>query len=236
MIDIHCHILPGIDDGPAHLDESVEMAGIASCDGITTIVATPHVKDDLYPARVIREGVDRLNERIAALGIPLVVVTGADVNALVDPSLLGDYTINGTGYILLEFPHTHIPQNARDILFRVMAAGLRPIITHPERNLAVIRNPDLLLELSRGDSLIQITAASLTGDMGPDVRECASYLLRKDVVSVIATDAHSSVRRRPVLSEGLRVAEGIIGRERASRLVGANPEAVLQGRPVDETE
>jgi len=232
MVDIHCHILPGIDDGPAGLEESIEMARTAARDGITTIVATPHVKDEIYPVRLIREGVDRLNECIAGLGIPLVVVRGADVNALLDPSFLRDYAIEGTDYILLEFPHTHIPKNAREILFRVVMRGLRPIITHPERNVSVIRNPGLLFDLLNTDCLIQITAGSLTGEMGPDIRECAVYLLKQGVVSFIATDAHSSFRRRPVLSEGLRVAERVIGKEEASRLVKANPEAVVQGRPV----
>ena len=232
MVDIHCHILPGIDDGPETVEESLEMARAAYHDGITTIVATPHVKDDLYPACLIREGVDGLNERIATLGIPLAILRGADVSALIDPSFLRNYAIEGTDYLLLEFPHTHIPKNAREILFRVLTGGLRPILTHPERNASVIRNPGLLFDLLTDDCLVQITAGSLTGEMGPDACECALYLLKRGVVSFIATDAHSSVGRRPVLSEGLRIAESVIGKERASRLVRANPEAVIQGRPL----
>lgn len=232
MIDIHCHILAGTDDGPAGIEESVEMARIASGDGIRTIIATPHIKDSFYPPGLIQERVDDLNRRLYDLSVPLRVLRGFDVNALLDPSLLGDYTIEGTSYLLVEFPHTHLPGNARDILFNLVLSGYRPIITHPERNPSVIRDPRLLPGLIEISPLVQITAGSLLGEFGPEIQECAIHLLRRDFVSFIATDAHSSRSRRPVLSEALRVAERVIGKESARRLVSANPEAVIRGRPL----
>ena len=200
MIDIHCHILPGIDDGPKHIDESLEMAKIASRDGITTIVATPHIKEPLYPSEDIGIKVAALNDLLTEKGIPLSVLQGADVSSSVDVSLLHAYTINRTRYILIEFPHLYLPGNAKDIIFRLMMHGYRPIITHPERNLSILGNPKLFFELLDTGLLVQITADSLTGAFGLDIRECASYFLKKGIVHFIATDAHSSRERRPELS------------------------------------
>jgi protein-tyrosine phosphatase len=234
VIDIHCHILPGIDDGPEDPDESVEMARIASLDGITKIVATPHIKDMRHPASSIEKKIAVLNAQLTEKNIPVQIFRGADVSAMLDVSLLQCYTINGTQYILIEFPHTHLPRNSGEILFRLMMNGFHPIITHPERNLSVLTNPKLLFELLHTGISVQITAGSLTGDFGVDIQECALYLIKKGVVSFIATDAHSSSERRPVLSEGVKAAERIIGKEKALHMVTVNPERVLQGRPVGD--
>jgi protein-tyrosine phosphatase len=233
MIDIHCHILPGIDDGPSDMNESIEMASVAAADGITTIVATPHLKDRIYPADIIASGVAELNGQLADREIPVRILRGADINAMLSPALLKDFTINGTKYLLFEFPHTHMPGNALQIIFNAMVSGLRPIITHPERNPSVVRDPSGVLELRETGALVQITAGSLTGDFGPEARECALFLLRKGAVDIIATDAHSIDGRRPVLSEGLQVAEKILGRESALRLVEENPAAVIEDRPLN---
>lgn len=232
MIDIHCHILPGIDDGPSDMTESIKMARTAADDGITTIVATPHLKDRVYTAGIILAGVAELNRQLADHKIPVKILRGADINVMLTTPMLEDYTINGTRYLLFEFPHTHMPGNAGQIIFNAMSDGLHPIITHPERNPSVIRDPDIIIDLRDTGPLVQITAGSLTGHFGPESRECALYLLRKGAVDIIATDAHSNDDRRPVLSEGLQVAEKIVGREYASRLVEANPLAVIEGRQI----
>lgn len=229
MIDIHCHILPGMDDGPADMEESIEMARVAVRDGIKCIVATPHLKDSIYPASLIRGKVDELNARLAALGIELKVLHGADINSMLAPSLLRDYTINGTDYLLIEFPHSFLPRSFQKTVFRLIVEGFRPIVTHPERNGSVVMNPELVFDLVGSGSLIQITAGSLTGEFGPDIRECALFLLESGLVSFIATDAHSSTGRQPVLSRGLMVAEKVLGRDRASMLVSSNPGAVIEG-------
>ncbi|MEW5746966.1 MAG: CpsB/CapC family capsule biosynthesis tyrosine phosphatase [Nitrospirota bacterium] len=230
MIDLHCHILPGIDDGPAEIGQSIAMARIAAADGITAIVATPHVTEEVYPAEIITQKVQELNRELSRLGIPVAVLQGADVNALLDPDLLRGYTINGSDYLLLEFPYTHLPINTRDILFAMSIKGYIPVITHPERNPSVINNPETLLQLVESTVLVQITAGSLAGEFGQDIRDCAVHLLKRGAVSFIATDAHSTEWRPPVLSKGLRVAEEIVGKERAMRLVTAHPEAVLAGK------
>lgn len=233
MIDIHCHILPGLDDGPSNISESLEMASIALGDGIRKIVATPHVRDASLSPDLIRRRMEELKEGLSEEGLPLEIFQGADADAMLDPSLMKGYAINNTNYILVEFPHTHMPIKAGEALFRMAANGLRPIITHPERNASVIKNPASVISLLGTGALIQLTAESLTGGFGPEVRECALYLLRQRAVHIIATDAHSARLRRPVLSGALRAAEKDIGEEEALRLVSSNPEAVLLGRALD---
>lgn len=234
MIDIHCHILPGIDDGPKDIRESVAMARIAAEDGIKKIVATPHLKTDIYPPTEITDRVVQLNERVAKEGIDIEILPGADVSVLLDPSLLKAYCINKTDYILVEFPHTHLPSNSLDLLFNFSVNGFVPIITHPERNISIMQNPELLFQLLDANALVQITASSIAGGFGPEIQECSLYLLKKGVVDIIATDAHSSEWRRPNLTKGLDVAERIIGKEKALQLVTINPGAVIAGEPIDE--
>jgi protein-tyrosine phosphatase len=234
MIDIHCHILAGIDDGATDIQESLEMAKVAAADGITKIVATPHLKHTIIPATEIQNRVTQLNSQLKELRVPVEILPGADISAHLDPSLLKEFTLNGSQYLLIEFPHTHIPRTAKNILFKLVISGFLPIITHPERNSSIIRNPDLLLQLLDDNIFIQITANSLTGKFGRKAKKCAIYLLEKGVVSFMASDAHSSNYRRPMLSKGLQIAEEIIGKAEAATLVFANPEAVIAGRPLQD--
>ena len=227
MIDLHCHILPGIDDGPVEMQTSIEMARIAAEDGIQTIVAAPHIKDILHSTVMLDALVSQLNFQLASRNIPVKVLLGADVFALLSPSRLKNYTINKSRYILVEFPHTYLPNKSKEILFSLAVNGFCPIITHPERNAAIINRPDLLLDMLYGNVLVQITAGSLTGDFGHDEQACACYLLKKGAVHFIATDAHSTNSRRPILSDGLMYAEKIIGMEKAMKLVWDNPYSVL---------
>lgn len=233
MIDLHCHILPAIDDGPAAMEESLEMGRIAVADGISCLVATPHVNGDLHPPESIRKAVEGMNRALESAGIALEVLAGADTSALLPADVLRRYTINGTGYVFFEFPHSHLPQNAGDLVFGAILAGLTPIVTHPERNPGILQQPGRLFSLIEAGALVQITAESLTGGFGPGARECAFYLLRKDAVHFIATDAHSSRRRPPVLSQGMQAAARILGEVKARRLVVENPAAVLAGMPLD---
>jgi protein-tyrosine phosphatase len=232
MIDLHCHILPGIDDGAVDMQTSIDMARIAAEDGIETIVATPHIKDTLHSTVKLGALVSQLNINLKHQNIPVNVLLGADVFALLNHSRLKDYTINNSRYILIEFPHNYLPSNSKEILFSLAIQGLCPIITHPERNLAIMKKPDLLLDMLYGNVLVQITAGSLTGEFGRDEQACARYLLREKAVHFIATDAHSANFRRPVLSEGLKYAVKIIGKERAKKLVWDNPGAVLKDESI----
>lgn len=234
MIDIHCHILPGIDDGPSELSDSLKMASIAVDDGITHIVATPHVKGDIHSPDFLDKQVREFNQTLQGKNSSLQVLRGADVSSILPPKVLAYYTINNGPYFLLEFPHSHLPRNANEIVFKILLAGLRPIITHPERNPSIVRDPELLFRLVDAGCLVQVTAGSLTGNFGADSRDCAAYLLKKNRVHFLATDAHSPTHRRPVLSPAVKEAAAIIGTSAALDLVTTNPSAVIAGRPIDE--
>ncbi|WP_225071412.1 CpsB/CapC family capsule biosynthesis tyrosine phosphatase [Desulfuromonas sp. CSMB_57] len=230
MIDLHCHILPGVDDGSPDLQTSLRMAQMAVDDGVSHIVATPHVKHEGVDDMDLARQVAQLNGQLLLHGIPLTVLTGGDVVAALPPQLAGRFTINNTPYILLEFPHSHLPAEAEKTLFEWQAAGLRPIITHPERNPTILRNPDRLRHLVEVGALVQVTAGSLTGEFGQACRACAIYLLEAGLVHFLASDGHSSEFRKPLLSHGQQLAAGIIGEGPARALVTTNPEAVIFGK------
>lgn len=232
-IDIHCHILPGIDDGSATLEESLAMADIAIGDGISHIVATPHIKGEVHSPLFLQQRVAELNTVLRKRGYPLEILTGADVSAMLPPQAIARYTINGSNYFLLEFPHSHLPQNASQLVFDMLLGGLRPIITHPERNPSIMRNPDLLFGLVDAGCLVQVTAGSLVGEFGMESKDCAIYLLKMGQVHFLASDAHSATYRRPVLSDSVQAAAAFIGEEAAERLVTTNPATVIAGRVFD---
>jgi protein-tyrosine phosphatase len=229
MIDIHCHILPDIDDGPKTFDESVAMAQMAAEDGITGIVATPHLNEQLYNPTEISRRVFWLRHLLRQEKIPVTIMAGADVSVVFRPEQVEGFTINGTRYVLVEFPHTHLPRNADEILFQFLVRGYKPIITHPERNPSISSNPRLLTNLLGDNIYVQITAGSLTGKFGKEAHLCAKNLLKMGVVDVIATDAHSTSRRKPRLLEGMVAAMEIVGPEKARQMVNDTPTKIISG-------
>ncbi len=226
MIDIHCHILPGIDDGADRLQTSLAMATMAARDGITTVIATPHTDGVIVNQRVVQQAVDQLNTELTGQGIDLEIAAGYEIPAELVCDLQS-HTIADSCYVLVEFPHQYLPEDAVETLYTLVQAGKKPIIAHPERNASVLRNPDLLRELVAVGGMVQLTAASVTGDFGPDIQHCANYLLRNQLVHFLATDSHSPTFRKPVLSPARKAAARLIGREEADRLVVDNPKVIL---------
>ncbi len=234
MIDLHCHILPGVDDGPATLEQSLLMAEIAEGDGVTRIVATPHVHGPSpSPAQIISE-CRTLNEALQAKGCPQEVLPGAEVYAMANPAHLEERTINSSKYLLIEFPLTHLPAEASQIIFNLRVNGFKPIIAHPERIPGIIVRPQLLEELLTEEVYVQLTAGSLAGSFGPGPEKCARYLLKKGLVHFLASDGHGADFRQPILSRGLKVASRLLGSDAARRLVFENPERVLAGEDIDD--
>ena len=230
MLDIHCHIIHAVDDGAKTIDESIAMAKIAAKDGVRTIVATPHIGAKIISSDDIRNKVDELNDRLIELFIPVEILPGAEIISGIPVELIEKYTINGNGFVLIEFPHSHLPHNSFEIIRNITSHGLKPLIAHPERNPSIIKQPEILVDLVEKSGVgIQLTANSITGSFGRRIRKCSQYLLKKRVVHIIASDAHSENSRKPGLSLALKEAAKILGRKHAQKLVYDNPEAVING-------
>jgi protein-tyrosine phosphatase len=239
MIDLHCHILPGLDDGPETMREAIEMARQVVADGIYTLVATPHINmasqdtaDVFAFSTKIQKTLIEMRYQCTVLDIPLMLMAGGEVNTNMGLDCIWPFALNGENYVLVEFPHSYLPGDAPETIFNCVMAGFTPIIAHPERNRTVIERPDRLADLIRSGALLQINGGSLLGDFGGHAKACAEYLLRMGVVSFLASDAHSSSNRRPVLSLAVRSAARFIGAEAARDLVVTNPGAVITGRPL----
>jgi len=197
VIDLHSHILPGVDDGVATLEESLELARTAAEDGIEVIAATPHVRDD-YPtsAETMERGVAVLRERLAASGIDLCVLPGGEL-ALDrldghDIEQLRRFGLGGNdSYLLVETPYHAWPLDLGDRVFRLAVAGITAVIGHPERNAAVQEDPGLLEPAVRSGALVQLTAASVDGRLGRRPAQASQGLLHRGLAHLIASDAHS---------------------------------------------
>jgi protein-tyrosine phosphatase len=255
MIDLHSHILAGLDDGARTMEDSLRMCLIGFQDGIRTIVATPHTLSSFY--RNDREGIlDKVQDLNAALvrsghqilddktgefqsGIRVLpgadVHLGADILQQIDAGQVLTVADRGT-FLLLEFPFNAVPPGTEEILFQLMARGITPIISHPERNLEIGRNPRRYGEMIRLGCLGQVTAMSLTGGFGPVVQRLSEVLLKRRLVHLIASDAHSPNKRPPILSSGVQSAARIIGKKAAWKMVTDYPRAVLEGRRMDIPE
>lgn len=232
MIDIHCHILPAIDDGPAEMRESVEMARIAAMDGIRTIVASPHFLYGGRPAMDdLRQAVLSLRKGLEDGAVRIEVVEGADVKLtyeLLDGMRKCDMpTINGSRYFLLELPEV-VPPNLDNFLHTAHISGFVPIITHPERNYTFLTSPRKVDRLRDAGALLQVTAMSVTGEFGMEIQDLSLMLIKKGLVDFVASDAHGAGYRRPVLSDAYRRLSRLMKGTRLRKIFFENPEAVLE--------
>lgn len=234
MIDLHSHILHGLDDGPDSLEGSLGIARAAVADGIVAIAATPHVRDD-YPTSAAAMGaaVAELREAVAAEGIPLAIHAGGEIAldrlALLDEDELRLFGLAGSPYILLEFPYSGWPLGLPQQLFGLQAAGFLPVLAHPERNPEVIANPERLAPLIAAGAVGQVTAASLDGRLGKRPQRTALQLVRRGLAHLIASDAHTPAIR----GVGMSAAAAELGDDAlARRLTVEAPQAVVAGEPL----
>jgi protein-tyrosine phosphatase len=240
MIDLHAHILPGVDDGADEWSKSVKMLTRAVEDGITDIVATPHVLPGINDndCGKVTHMIGELRRHSAEL--PVNVYPGSEIvvsRDSIEGIISGRYcTINFTRYVLVELPF-HFPNEAVfDFVYELTSKGFVPIFAHPERNPKVLRDIDILYELVRLGALMQVTAGSLTGDFGGQVRKLAVEMLNRRLAHVIASDAHSVGKRPPVLSGGLAAAAKILGDKDASALVREIPQMILNDERFEAEE
>jgi len=238
MIDLHAHILPGLDHGPADWDEALEMCRIAVADGITTLAATPHVSEVFPNSRQrIEAAAAELRQRLGDFGIPLKVVAGGDYHVQPDLSPENVITLGGNGrYFLLEFPYQLLPPRADFFVKVLLDRGLLPIVTHPERIASLQRDWRRLEPLVKCGALVQVTAGSLLGEFGPAATAAAARFLKEGWVHLLASDAHWARERAPRLAEGCAAAARVVGEPAARALVDRNPRAILEGRDLRGVE
>ncbi len=233
MVDIHCHILPGLDDGPDSLEEALEMAEMAIADGITHVVATPHADDQYrFDPDLVHE---RRNELQARLGERLMLATGCDFHLSFEN--LQDlnehptrYTINQKNYLLVEFADFAIPPTIEETLHQLQLARLSPIITHPERNALIRAQPERLYRWIHQGCYVQVTAQSLLGRFGPKVQRLVETWLDEDRIHFFASDAHNLTSRPLRLRQAYDAVAKRRGEEVARALFHDNPLAALEGR------
>jgi len=241
LVDLHAHILPGLDDGPAAIEESLAMARLAGEDGTEIILATPHQRDVMLGSSIqnVQSLVAQLNqaleEEAGPGGRPLRVLPGMENH--IEPGL-PDWvedgtalTMNGTRFILCEPPYTAYPPYADEVLFRLQLTRLVPVIAHPERNAVLGENQNRLKAMVERGMLLQVSAGSFTGEYGPQVRRVAESLLRRDLVHAVASDMHGpSAPRSPILSQAYRRVADLAGDEQAFRLFDDTPRLIIHGR------
>ena len=233
MIDLHSHILPELDDGAKTVEEALQMCRIAEADGITTIVATPHSMNGIYlnKKETVCRKVDEFNNTLKKEEININVLPGLDLHLY--PELILHFkegkilTLNNHGcYLIIEFPEV-ISSHIESVCFNLQVLGVIPVISHPERNYFFRKNPQVLQGFVNRGALVQVTAMSITGEFGKEAEKAVKNFLKKNLVHIIATDAHSIDRRPPLLSSAVKVAAKIVGKEQAWRMVTTIPEKII---------
>jgi protein-tyrosine phosphatase len=237
VIDLHCHILPGLDDGAQDLTISLEMANAQVDQGVTVVACTSHILPGLYhnSGPAIREATQRLQEVLDHEGIPLRLVPGADVHmapnfvaGLQSGQLL---SIADSRYVLVEPPHHTAPPKIEEFFFSLVVAGYVPILTHPERLSWVPSRYETIKRLVRSGAWMQVTAGSFAGAFGRNALYWAERLLDEGCVHLIASDAHDVERRPPDLAAGRDLVARRVGPEEAQHLVFTRPRAILSDQP-----
>ena len=233
MVDIHCHILPEVDDGPKSWDVADAMCRVAATDGIEHMVATPHSNDRYFYDREYLSGL--LNELQRRIGDRPKLSLGCDFHlslenmqaALDKPER---FRIGNTRYLLVEFSNFSIPPQVDEWFAAMAQAGTVPIITHPERNPILQGDPQRVLQWIELGCTVQVTASVFTGSWGTRARQVADWLMKENAVHFLATDCHDLERRPPVLSAARKAVASLLGESKAVALVEANPQAVVDNR------
>lgn len=232
MIDIHCHILPGIDDGAKDLPEALALLRMAIDDGITRMVLTPHLHIGRFDNTnaVIEPEYLALKQAAIDEGLTIELAFSAEVRldsdilALIVTGKLPMYgVVDGQQFMLLELPHSHIPVGSEELVKFLKHNKITPVIAHPERNRDLLKSPHKIKQFSRLGCWFQITAGSIVGQFGEKCQQLALYYLEQGLIDVVASDAHNIKRRPPILSTArMRVVE-LLGEQQAQQLFYDNP-------------
>ena len=236
MIDLHCHLLPNIDDGSCSWEESIDMVRMALEDGIKGAVATPHwiQGTNWQPeTKTVRDMVGEMNKRLREKGIDFKVYPGmevaitADLTGLVAGGRI--LTLADGDYLLIEIPFHTLPLGIEEIVSGLKTIGKQAVLAHPERNRELQQKPKKIMEYVKAGALIQVTAGSLAGDFGSGARKCAIEFAKMGALDFVSTDAHSVRYRKPNVSEGLKALEKVIGAEKVNSIIDATYKVVNSG-------
>jgi len=237
VIDLHCHLLPGIDDGAPNLQTSLMMARAAVAQGVKVVACTPHILPGVYHNRGpdIRSAIGRLQDAITQAGISLQLETGADVHMA--PNFIAGLrsgellSLADSRYVLVEPPHNTPPPQIEDFFFNLVTAGYVPVLTHPERLSWVRSHHEIIKKLVQTGAWMQITAGSFTGAFGKTALYWAQRFLDEGCVHLIASDAHDAERRPVDLASGRDAVAKRVGAQEAEHLVFTRPMGVLKDQP-----
>jgi len=234
-IDLHAHILPGLDDGPQDLEAALEMAREAQEEGVRVIVASPHTMNGVYEVsrEEVLEATKDLQQEVDKAELDLLLVPATELHLSADPLEIlnngGAMAVGDGNHVIIELPASQVPPFTADMLFRLQLGGFTPIINHPERNTQIQRRPSELSSLLQAGALAMLTASSIAGDFGDAIQRTARQLLQKGSYAFMVSDAHGfGTRRFSCLSRGIAAASRVIGREAAVALVTTRPAEVLE--------
>lgn len=237
MIDIHCHILPGVDDGAKHMEESIQMARLAYDQGIHTLIATPHHRTHRYDNEQasVCQAVEKLTARLEEEKLPLTIYPSQEIR--LHKEMVSTFnrqellTLAGSRYVLIELPFDDVPAYTEHLLYNLQSQGLVPVIAHPERYPYFAKDLSLLYDYIEGGALAQVTAGSLTGAFGKKTKKVAEKMVTHHLVQLIATDAHNLSGRTFDLLEGYRALEKVAGKETV-RAFKHHTEQLLRDEPI----
>jgi protein-tyrosine phosphatase len=235
MVDLHCHILSGMDDGAKTAEESLAMAEMAIADGITHVVATPHSSNEYrFDFAAVQRAVAELQK---AVGDRLTLASGCDFhlspeNLVALKKSAATFCIHQKDYLLVEFNEFSIPPGMDQIIYEIQLAGVRPVITHPERNGIMRAQPERFEKLVRNGCYAQVTGGSLTGTFGPGARQSSLEWIARGLVHFVASDAHNTTGRPHKLRAAYDAVRTEFGKEKAEALLVENPLAAFEGRPL----
>lgn len=239
MIDLHCHILPGVDDGAPDFETSVAMCRMAAADGCEAMVATPHLRHERWwngDQNLLKQRLAELQERVGPglklyMGGEIAINTESFDEILERPEEV--VSLAGSRYLLLEFDWQGLGPQPENVLFELNIAQWRSVIAHPERMSWLMQDRSLIRRLVANGAMTQITAMSITGDLGKPAQDASYWLLENGLAHFVSSDSHDTTRRLPGMAKAMQEVRTVWGDEMAQELFVDNPRAVLEDRPLD---
>ncbi len=243
MIDIHSHILPGVDDGARDMEMAMEMVRIYKRNGVNKIIATPHyVKNSSMSTSLEKNKkvLEEVRREIEIAGLDFEIFLGHEIylcRDILEKLKTGKVgTMNETSYVFIELPQMDIPDYTRKLIRELVAEGYRPILSHPEKNTLIIEDINIVYDFIGDGALIEVDIPSVCGNFGMDVRRASEELLKHKMVHFLGTGAHSSIRRTPRIDSGLEKIKNLIDDEAFRRLTHDNPRRLIEGEKLEIEE